>query len=59
MDLFMETDGRFSYTLDGFFEAKEYLRKNNWLDKVERRHFKGIQLIETANRLYKMILDSH
>lgn len=54
----MET-GRFSYTLDGFFEAREYLEKNHWLDKVERKHFKGLQLIETANRLYKMILDSH
>ena len=54
----MET-GKFSYTLDGFFEAREYLKKNDWLDKVERKHFKGIQLIETANRLYNMILNSH
>lgn len=47
---------KFSYTLDGFIEAKDFLIKNRWLEKVRREKFKGFELIAEANRLYELIL---
>lgn len=52
----METASKFSFTLDGFLEAKEYLKQYGWLDRVQNGRYKGFELIEEANRLYTLIL---
>ena len=43
----------FSYTLDGFMEAQEYLSKSGKLETLQKRALDGRQLVDEANRLIK------
>lgn len=41
----------FSYNLDGYIEASEYLKVNYKEGTVDINHLRGLQLIEFANDL--------
>gem|GEM_PF-5190696 len=44
---------RFTYTLDGYIEASEYLKANYNSGEVNIDHLRGLQLVEFANDLHE------
>jgi len=48
-----KVDKNFSYTLDGYMEAKEYLQRRGKDASFGRGHLTGIELVEEANKLLR------